>query len=256
VEMVVDGLSVHYEEQGQGPLVVLLHGWGSNLSLFAPIAEAISRNYHVVSFDFPGCGTTSEPTEPWDMDDYVHFTTSFISAFSPTEVILLGHSHGGRVAIRLACDEGLPFRVTRMILVDSAGILPHRSVGYHLRVRAYKIGKALLATPPLKALFPNALEAFQTSMGSTDYAAASPVMRGSLVRVVNANLEPLLPKITAETLLIWGENDDATPLCDGQTMERLIAGSGLVVLPKAGHFSFLDQSYTFRKVIESFLRIG
>jgi pimeloyl-ACP methyl ester carboxylesterase len=106
------------------------------------------------------------------------------------------------------------------------------------------------------AVFPEALENWRQRLGSTDYAAASPVMRASMVQVVNADLTPLLGRIQAETLLIWGETDTATPVSDGQTMERAIAGSGLVVLPGAGHYSFLDAPYAFRAVVESFLGIG
>ena len=256
MEMILDGLTVHYEVQGQGPHIFLLHGWGSNLTVFAGVVEALSSAYTVVSLDFPGCGGTDEPPVPWGMDEYTSFTSDFISSFGADEVIVLGHSHGGRVAIRLATDEGMPFRITKMILVDSAGILPKRSFSYHARVRAYKAGKAVLNWKPVAALFPEALASLQKTMGSDDYAAASPVMRTTMVKVVNADLEPLLPAITAETLLIWGQLDTFTPLSDGETMERAIPGSGLVVLPNAGHYSFLDQPYAFRKVLESFLQIG
>jgi len=254
--MELGGLAVHYEVRGQGPYVFLLHGWGSNLGLYRDIAEVISREYCVVSLDFPGCGKTSEPSRAWGMDDYVRFTSEFISTFSTDEIILIGHSHGGRVAIRLATEEGLSFSVTKMILVDSAGILPKRSLEYHARVRAYKLGKTLLTWAPIAKLFPTAVSSLQARMGSTDYASASPVMRATLVKVVNEDLEPRLPTIKAETLLIWGELDAETPLSDGQTMERAIPGSGLVVLKQAGHYSFVDQAYTFRKVVESFLQIG
>jgi len=254
--MSLDGVNVHYEVAGQGPFVFLLHGWGSNLGLFSGIAEVIAASYTVVSLDFPGCGGSSEPAEPWGMDEYARFTAAFIATFGAEQVVLLGHSHGGRVAIRLATDPGLPFMVSKMILVDSAGILPQRSAGVSARVRAYKAGKALLTWGPVAKAFPEALDSWQRRLGSDDYAAASPVMRASLVKVVNTDLEPLLPRIKAETLLIWGELDEATPLSDGQAMEKAIAGSGLVVLPGAGHYSFLDQAFTFRRVIESFLSIG
>jgi len=254
--MVLDGLNVHYEVQGHGPHIFLLHGWASNLTVFAGIAETLSGSYTVVRLDFPGCGATQEPAEPWGMDEYVNFTSHFISSFGVEEIIVLGHSHGGRVAIRLATDPGLPFRITKMILVDSAGILPKRTLSYHLRVRAYKLGKAVLGWKPVAALVPDAVADLQKTMGSTDYATASQVMRTTMVKVVNTDLEPLLPAITAETLLIWGELDTATPVSDGQAMEKAIPGSGLVVLPGAGHYSFLDQAFVFAKVLESFLQIG
>jgi pimeloyl-ACP methyl ester carboxylesterase len=256
LETVLGEITVHFEARGSGPYVFLLHGWGSNLTLFNDLAETLSSQYCVVSLDFPGCGGTGEPSEPWGLDDYVKFTSEFISSFDADEIILLGHSHGGRVAIRLATDPDVPFTITKMILVDSAGILPRRSVEYHLRVLSYKAGKALLSWPPVAKAFPEALGALQKALGSSDYSSASPIMRASLVKVVNTDCEPLLPKITAETLIIWGENDEATPVSDGQKMEKAIPGSGLVVLPNAGHYSFIDQEYTFGKVMESFLQIS
>jgi len=250
------GLTVHYEESGSGQLVVLLHGWGANLTLFRPLAELIARRYHVVGLDFPGCGGTSEPPTPWGMDEYTAFTAEFIADYGVDDVIVLGHSHGGRVAIRLATETGLGFAVRQMILVDSAGRVPQRDWRYKLRLRTYKAGKAILGSAPARAVAPNGLGRLQKAMGSTDYAAASPVMRASLVKVVNTDLMDLLGQITAETLLIWGENDTATPPDDGRAMERAIPGAGLVILPGAGHYSFLDQPYAFGKVIESFLKIG
>ncbi|MCL1923109.1 MAG: alpha/beta hydrolase [Propionibacteriaceae bacterium] len=253
--IIVDGIDVHYEVRGSGPYLFLLHGWGAHLGLFDHLAEVLSTHFLVVSVDFPGCGQTQEPAQSWGMDEYLRFTESFIASFSPQEIILLGHSHGGRVAIGLAARDDLPFTMSKLILVDSAGIIPHRSWKYHLRVRTYKMGKALLGLKPVKAMFPGALDAFQGKLGSTDYSAASPVMRESLVKVVNTDMEPLLPQIKAETLLIWGENDQDTPVDNGRVMEKAIPGSGLVVLPGAGHYSFIDNQYGFTKVMESFLNI-
>jgi pimeloyl-ACP methyl ester carboxylesterase len=62
-----------------------------------------------------------------------------------------------------------------------------------------------------------------------------------------------MPNIKASTLLIWGEHDTATPLCDAKIMENLIKDSGLVVLKNAGHFSFLEKTYEVNLIINSFL---
>lgn len=81
-------------------------------------------------------------------------------------------------------------------------------------------------------------------------------MRQSMVKVVNEDVREYLPRIEAETLLVWGDQDQDTPLADGQLMERLIPDSGLAVLAGAGHFSFLDRQYQFLAVMRSFLGIG
>ena len=107
----------------------------------------------------------------------------------------------------------------------------------------------------MKTLFPNALENLRNKHGSADYKAASPMMRQVLVNTVNEDLSALLPKCTPETLLIWGRNDDAAPLCDGERMEKEMPDAGLVTLDNAGHFAFIEQQFIFLRVLSSFLGI-
>ena len=251
----VNGLSINYEQKGSGDLVVLLHGWGSNIKLFANLIDLLSKKYTVVAMDMPGFGESDEPQTPWCVDDYVQFVIDFLADYNAKEVILLGHSFGGRVIIRMHARESLPFRVTKVILVDSAGIMPPKSNKKSWRTRYYKLGKAFLSTKLMKKLRPDALENFRKKMGSADYAAASPMMRQVMVKVVNEDLEPYLPNIKAPTLLVWGVNDTATPLSDGEKMEKLIPDAGLVKLENAGHYSFLEQQYTFNRVMSSFMKI-
>ena len=97
------------------------------------------------------------------------------------------------------------------------------------------------------------VEARQAKAGSEDYRQASPVMKKTMVNLLNEDMRPLMPEIKAPTLLIWGEGDTATPLSDGQQMEKLIPGSGLAVLKPAGHFSYLDQLPQFLRTLIYFL---
>ena len=120
----IDGINVNYEIKGQGDYVFLLHGWGSNLGLFSAVADIISQKYTVVSFDFPGFGQTPEPPEVWDVSKYAEFTSKFISSFGCGEVILLGHSFGGRVILKLTEIESLPFRMKMVILLTVQGLCP------------------------------------------------------------------------------------------------------------------------------------
>jgi pimeloyl-ACP methyl ester carboxylesterase len=90
--------------------------------------------------------------------------------------------------------------------------------------------------------------------GSADYRAATGVMRGTLVRIVNEDLRSLLPDIRIPVLLIWGDQDTETPIADGRLMERLIPDSGLVVFEGAGHYAYLEQPGRFCRIVEVFLR--
>ena len=173
---------------------------------------------------------SNEPKKPWCVDDYVDFIGTFCKKLGIVPTVVLGHSFGGRVIIKAVTREKPVLNPEKIILTDSAGIKPKQSVSSKIKTRTYKMGKAVMSTAPMKKLFPDAVENMRNKRGSADYLAASPVMRATLVKVVNEDLTYLLPEIKQSTLLIWGDKDDATPLSDGVKMSELIKDSGLVTI--------------------------
>ena len=256
----IDGISVNYAVKGEGEYVFILHGWGANLEVYNSVADVLAEKYTVVSFDFPGFGKTPEPPEIWDVSAYADFTEKFISSFGQSKVILMGHSFGGRVILKLVSKENLAFSVSKILFVDSAGVMPKRSKKQNFRTRIYKAGKFFLSLYPVRKMFPDALENLRKKFSSADYASASEKMRGVLVKTVNDDLTPLMKNVKCTTLLIWGVNDTATPYSDEEIFEREISSGGADVgiakIENAGHYSFLDQPYVFGKIIRSFLKIG
>jgi pimeloyl-ACP methyl ester carboxylesterase len=121
------------------------------------------------------------------------------------------------------------------------------------RVRSYKALRALEQSAVMPAALRRAAGRSADQRGSADYRAVSGVMRGTLVRIVNEDLRPLLPRIDIPVLLIWGETDSETPLEDGQLMERLIPDAGLVVFEGAGHYAYLEQPGRFCRIVQVFL---
>ncbi len=251
----INGLNINYSDEGEGEVILLLHGWGTNITLFEGIRNCCSVKYRVIAPDLPGFGQSDEPKEPWCVDDYADFVAEFCRSLGISQAILLGHSFGGRIIIKLLSRENCPIKVEKVILTGSAGIKPVQSEKAKKKAAAYQRGKAFLSSKPMKALFPNAIENYRKKHGSADYNAASPMMRQVLVKVVNEDLAPLLPLVKQEVLLIWGENDDATPLSDGKRMEKEMPNAGLAVLPNSGHYAFLEQAFTFHRIISSFLSI-
>lgn len=164
------------------------------------------------------------------------------------EISLLGHSYGGRIIIKLANRKNLKFKINKIVLIDSAGIkhTPKKTV----KQRIYKA-----TFPIIKKISPKLLNKIKTKVGSTDYRSATPMMRDILVKSVNEDLSPLIPNIKNSTLIIWGENDTATPYSDAEFLNKNIKDSGIVKIENAGHFSFLDNPYLVNKVLESFLKI-
>lgn len=257
----IDGISVNYEVKGSGSeYVFILHGWGANIGVYTSVSDLLSQKFTVVSLDFPGFGGTPEPPDVWSVSDYADFTVKFISSFGVKNVILFGHSFGGRVIIKMASLPELPFNISKIIFADSAGVMPVRGKKQNFRIKVYKTGKFFLSLYPVRKLFPEALESLRKKFSSADYASASPLMRGVLVKTVNEDLTSLLKNIKCQTLLIWGANDTATPFSDAQVFEREISSSGtdvgLCKIDNAGHYSFLDQPYVFQNILKSFLKIG
>ena len=258
----INGLNINYIDEGSGQLLVMLHGWGSNIELFKGVIDFARTKYHVVAMDMPGFGKSDEPSEPMDVDAYVDFVLSFIKELYPEEkeIIFLGHSMGGRIIIKLTSGihDGrikADFTVPKIVLTDAAGVKPVRTKGQNKRTRRYKFYKNLLTRTGIAKAFPSTIDALQKKFGSADYAAASPVMRQSLVKVVNEDLVPYMSSVTMPALLIWGDQDTATPLSDGQKMEKEMPEAGLAVIEGAGHYSFLDNPYLFYKILGSFLGI-
>ena len=247
----INGIETSYLELGapSGTAVVMLHGWASNAELFRASAVPVSAKYYVLAPDLPGNGVTPEPPGEWCVDDYADFVTAFIARFGVKRVILLGHSFGGRVIIKLANRADLPFAIEKLILVDAAGIRPQKSGEQKMKESVIRFGKKLVSGN--KAL----TNKLQSLVGSADYRAASPLMRRILVNTVNEDLEPLLPTIPYETLLIWGTLDTATPITDAEKMEALIPNAGLARMEGCTHFSFIENPALYSAILASYLQL-
>lgn len=246
----------HYTVQGAGSPLILMHGWGCNSSTVASIAEVAAENHTVYSIDLPGFGTpgvvevlSPEPSEIWGTYDYATMLEEFISALGLENPALIGHSYGGRVAIVYASRN----KVSRLVLVDAAGVKPHRSLKYYFKVYSYKVLKWLAPKIFGKAKGEELIARYRGKSGSADYNSSTPKMRAVMTKSVNEDLCHLMPSISAPTLLLWGEKDRATPIKDARKMEKLIPDSAVVSFPDAGHYSFLDVPARFSAVLRSFL---
>lgn len=249
----LDGLELHFTDTGQQdlPAILLMHGWGCTHETLASVERtARAAGYRVVAVDFPGFGKSEEPREVWGVEEYTGQIERLVDALGITDPVLLGHSFGGRVGILYASRRP----VRKLILVDAAGIKPHRSLNYYRKVYTFKAMKRLMYLIYGREEAERRLDARRARSGSSDYAQASPMMRRILSKVVNEDLTSRLPLIKAPTLLIWGENDTATPIGDARKMEKLIPDAGLVSYPGCGHYSFLDNPAGFSAVLTSFLK--
>ena len=229
--------------------LLLLHGWGTNKETFDPIIENLKGTLPIYALDFPGFGQSDEPATPWNLTDYTDFTEQFIKDMKIEKPIVLGHSFGGRVAIKLS--QRIAFE--KLILTNSAGIKPKRKASYHLKVNGIKVLNILNRIPGFHFILDEPLKAYREKYSSQDYKMASPMLRRILSAVVNEDLTDMLSKIDVPTLLVWGDKDTATPISDAKIMAERIPDSGLVVFEGAGHFTYLEQPLRFSTIIKTFI---
>ncbi len=214
-----------------------MHGWGGSIASFKGLADRLSSEYRVTLVDLYGFGDTPHPDHPLKIEDYAEGVREIIRAAGEDEVILVAHSFGGRVALRLAANDP---SISGLVLIDAAGMRPRRGIRYYLRVWSYKLGKRL----GVKRL----------PQGSADYLALRGAMRKTFVNVVNEHSEKDAEKVTVPTLLLWGSEDKDTPPYMCRRLHRLIPSSEVVMIKGASHFSYLERpDYTCR-VVRAFLR--
>lgn len=251
MKVIVNGLVTEYKEDGQGPALLMLPGWMNAISNFDALAATLGDSYRIIRLDFSGFlgGGTEAPDTDWGVGEYVNFTEAFIEKIGLTSYTLVGHSFGGRVAIK-GTGEGI-LKPQKLILIAAAGIAKHRT----LRNRAFtllaKVGKLLTLMPPFLFWRKQLRRKMYEFLGS-DYLAAG-AMSGIYLKAIKEDLQEYARKISVPTLLIWGDKDTNTPLSDGKRFSELIQGSTLEVLPNIGHSPHRDKPEEVAKLIKEFL---
>lgn len=236
MKLVYNGVELFYKRNLTGGTpILLLHGFGASSKAMDCLFLFFSkRGYDVISVDFAGFGKSEQPKTEWTIYDYAHSISAILRAENVTKPIVIGHSFGGRVAIILGASR----EAQKLILVDSAGIKPRRSIGYYVKVYWYKLCKKLRLPTH--------------NLGSKDYKTLSPVMKKTFVNVVNEHLDGYLPTIDVPTLILFGKYDKETPPYMAKKLNEGIKNSKLKFL-QGGHFSYVDDFLNACALMEEFL---
>ena len=212
-----------------------MHGWGGSIASFRALADRLASSFTVTLIDLYGFGDTPHPDQPLTLDDYAEGVKNVLVECGVEEAVFIAHSFGGRVAMRLAATEEA---VRGLVLIDSAGMPPRRSLRYYYKVFKYKVLKKFGRAPK--------------RAGSADYAALSGAMKGTFVNIVNESNVRDAKTITVPVLLFWGEKDRDTPMYMCRRLGRLLVNSECVTIPQAGHFSYLEHPEFAYRVIRAF----
>ena len=250
----INDYNINYIDEGSGNAVLLLHGWASNLKSFAMLISLLKTKYRVLAIDYPGFGESDKLKTSFCVDDYCDIVVEFLKRLNVEKLILVGHSYGGRIILKLNNRKDLPFVIEKNVLIDSAGIIDKKDIVVKIKIVIYKLFKKIFISLPVSSKKKDELVMkLRKKMGSSDYGIASRVMQETLVKSVNEDLTYCLDNMK-ESLIIWGDNDTVTPIWMAKMMEEKIKNSGLVIL-KGGHFSYIDDPVTFERVIISYFKL-
>ena len=246
----IKGINTHVTVTGEGRTLLCLHGWAASHEAFTELRDASKNDpVKIIAPDLPGSGKTLEPPDAWSIDDYVDFVEELVKELNLNDVLLLGHSFGGRIAIKLAARK-LPW-ISHLFLCASAGLRQKRYFKRKLSHAISKCGKAVFSLPGLNLLQKPMKKVLYKVLGVQDYEQASSKMRETMIKVINEDLEPYLEKIDVPTDLFWGEEDLMTPISDAEVMNKKIVQSTLHKFPNVRHRVHRDRAEEIATVIKS-----
>lgn len=253
----INGTEICYRIEGEGKSrVLLLHGWGCDMKMMQPVADALKTDHQTMMIDFPGHGESGRPPEPWGVPEYAACVLEIITRLSFTPCSVVAHSFGCRVAAWLEAEH--PGLFKRIVFTGAAGIRPKPTAESQKRSAKYQRLKSCCRTvrkiPLLGSAAAGWEEKLRQKYGSRDYNALDEEMRRTFVRVINQDLSDLYARFHASTLLIWGDADTETPLWMGREMEKRIPDAGLVILDGGSHFAYLEQIGRFNTIVRHFLK--
>jgi pimeloyl-ACP methyl ester carboxylesterase len=249
LKVILEGLAVEYRDEGRGPVVLLLHGWGINSGSFDVLSRDLAgAGYRVLRPDLPGFGASERPRAVWGVSNYADFIKAFTAKLGAEPDLIIGHSFGGRIAIKLAGLKLL--KPKRLVLMNSAGIKQSQSLRNQGFKIIAKIGKFITNLPIFSVWRGPLRQRLYGAAGSTDYLQAGP-MKAIFLKTIQEDLRGNAAEINIPTLLIWGKNDVTTPVKDAQILKGCIPSARLVMLD-AGHFVYLDQPDQVAGLIKEF----
>jgi len=264
----------------KGKSLLILHGWGSNSERWQRVKELLGeKGIEVLVLDLPGFGIIPSPPKPWGRDDYINWILQKVKDSNlPTTLPpkgrapknwdathpsssqpsagplfnLLGHSFGGGLAVKIAAEN--PEKIDKLILCAPA-IIKRKSIKTYLFYWLAFLGRRIFSLPGLKIFYPQAQKLVYKLAGARDYYVADGTMKETMKKIAKEeDLEMVLERIKAPTLILWGKKDDVLPLKDAYRIKEKIKRSQLKVLPGAGHSPHREAPEELSKILISFLQ--
>lgn len=252
----VDGIRVHYYVQGKkdGPPIVLVHGLGGHAEDWRNLTPFLRRaGYRIYTPDLPGYGRSQKPADfSYSVQDEANVVVDFMNALGLKQVDLGGHSMGGWIVQLIAYEH--PDRITRLMIFDSAGLYERPTWNTDLFVpttpmQLDQLDALLMPHPPqVPAFIANDILRSARENGWIIHRAMNSMLTGK------DTTDSMLPALKMPVLIVWGSDDQITPLSEGEKMYQLMPQSKLEVVKGCGHLAPVQCADRIGPQVEAFLK--
>ena len=263
----IDGMQLHYREEGKGFPIVLVHGTAASLHTWDAWTKELTKNYRVIRMDLPAFGLTGpNKNADYSIENYTKFLHQFLSKINVQKFYLAGNSLGGNIAWNYAAEY--PEKVSKLILIDASGLPTKKE-----QPAIFKMAK----TPVLNSLFlyltpkffieKNIKEVYADDSKITDEL----IMRYHKMALRTGNRQAFIDRaktdfkldsnenseklqsILTPTLLIWGAKDTWIPLDNGRRMNSLLPNATLYIIENSGHVPMEENPAESLLILKEFL---
>ena len=265
-----NGVKINYYEAGQGPPVILLHGFGASAYSWRFLGPALAKDHRVFTLDLKGYGLSDKPKDgKYAISDQADLVAAFIRTRDLHDLVVMGHSMGGGVTLMtyFKVREEDPRRIKRLVLIDSAGY-PQKMpwfIGFARIPVINSVGTRLLSprfatAMVLRKCYYNQDKITDEQIDNYAYCGSLPGAREAVVQTAKQIVPDDIEAVTAQyktisvpVLIIWGAEDEVVPVSVGKNFKRDIPGSELVILPKCGHIPPEEEAQETTRIVKAFL---
>lgn len=260
----VDGLNIRYKDTGSksAPVLLLLHGFGSSLQTWDDWSAQLEPHYRVIRLDLPGFGLTGpSPVNDYSEEQDLATLTHFVDKLGIAELSVIGHSMGGKLAWMFAAAQGP--RVKVLVLMAPDGYPQAQDIGTQPYAMPAVMGLMKFFLPKygvrksLEPAFFDATALDERLIQRYHDMLRAPGVRGAILergqQTIYTDPVPRLKKITAPTLLLWGQDDLMIPSSNAQSYAAVLADSQTALLPNLGHLLQEEQAHLGLAQVTQFL---
>jgi pimeloyl-ACP methyl ester carboxylesterase len=240
----------HVQQIGDGPPLFAVHGWGQSCEFWKPWVYDLAKWYTVYLVDLPGFGRSQSPDTPWRLQNFGEWFRSVVTQLVQQDILLIGHSFGGRVTAWYAARYGC----LGLVLYSSSGI-PHQSPAKSAFMVFHRLGRRIAPLilywlhcrimKPKSYTNPLILDSSRARIMMETYLA---------VQKHDSDLRSIFQAIRVPTLILSGKRDPIVPVTTTQTIHRLIRESTLHFFAQASHFAHIHNPQEFSDTVLRWLK--